>query len=691
MAHEAAVRLTLDGSQFMVSIKRAGDEVDKVGKKGKKSFDLFGSAAAGARRSIGNLGGAIKNTLALAGSLGGAFTVGAGIKSALQLQTTYQRLSFGIRSATGNMMTHVDVQKLVERSAAATGRTNAEMAESFGQLMDATGELDFSTKVLETLGHVSMATGAELGTLVTLADQLHTKFNVSADSMGDAIAQLYQLTKFKGGPKLEEIAEFAGKMGAELLAAGLEGKRGIDFMVGSLKATDDPMGNIQAQVKGIRMLLRGLGNQSDLKDLAKNLGIDPKSLINEKDAIARLRKVLGFGAKGVKALTGSMKEGEEKQAMEVLFTKPFEDALAEAQKSGLKGKAAIDQALLVFDKQIGEFGKANMTAADMLEEAARMRQTPEAQLNAALNTLSTALGDPAIVGAINDLAAHLPALAKLFGEFVSFAAKNPILSGALALGGKVGVDAAGGAARAIFEGHRAGGTALTGALGEGTATLKSGVKDAFGSVSGLLGAAGQAFGIAASAYLAFKVGQEWIDNNFDEQNAAGDTLRNATLARKPRSAEEREQQIAAIEAGIKGTESTGHGVLDTMLRGTARVGAMTTGQLSSSVPDTRVSAEQDRADARDKIEELRQLRFGETTVEPRAPMSSTAPGTTPAVKLDVSGQRTIGVAVATALGGQVLGVRITNGSELGLGRANAGPGGSRGPMAAGTPRAGGGV
>jgi hypothetical protein len=693
MAREAAVRLTLSNAQFVTSIKRAGDEVDKVGKKGQKSFDLFGAAAGGARKSIMNLGGAVKNVLALAGSLGGAFTVGSAIKGALDLQRAYRQIAFGVRDANGRMLEAAAVQKTVERSAAATGQANADMATSFRGLIDATGDVDFARDTLDALGHTSMATGAELSTLVMLADQLHTKFGVAADQMQTTFAQVFANAK-KGGPSFAEFSEVMGSLGAEMLAAGLTGKRGLDFMLGTLAAGDDAAGGLGKQVRGLKMLLRGLGDADELKKLSAKLAIDPKKLINEKDAVARLRMVFGKGKKGIDALLAPMGEGEEKQTLKTLFTDPFEKALSEANASGLEGKAAIDRALQVFDQQIGEFGKANMSAADMLREAELARRTPEAQLNAALNTLSTAFGDPAIISAINDLAEHLPALAKVFGEFVGFAAKNPLLSGTLALGGKVGAGALSGAAGSIFEAHRAGGAAVKTALGEGGVAFKGSVKDAFGSVSGVLATAGQAFGIAAAAYLAFKVGQEQIDNHFAEQNEAGDKLRNATLARKPRSAAERDKQIADIEAGMKGTEGTGAGVLDTMLRGAARVGAVATGsswdavENFNSVPDSRAPADQDRADAREQIERLRQLRFGETTLEPRAAMSA-APGKRSPEGSGLAAGRTIGAAMATALGGQVLTVRIANPREVGIPVSSGS--GSRGPMAAGSPRPGGAV
>lgn len=713
--HVAEVKLTLENAQFIGVIRDTGNQVDKLGKRGKKSLELFSAGADAARRSMGELGGSVKNTLKLAATFGGAFSFGAAIKDAVKLQSTYTRLAFGIRSANGGFMRAADVQQIVERAAVKTGKSNEELAKTFESLLDATGELDFSTDMLEALGHASMATGVELDSLVTLADQLHTKFGVTSDDMGDTIARMYQLTKFKGGPKFEELADFASTMGAELLAAGLDGRRGIDFMVGALKATDDPMKNIQAQVKGLRMLLRGLGNKGDLKELAKGLGIESKSLINEKDAVARLRKVLGFGKKGVAALAGSMKEGEEKQAMDVLFLDPFREAMKEAEGAGLKGKAAIDKALQTFDRQILNFGKATLDGADMMRQADEMRKTPEAQLNAALNKLATAMAQPEIIENVNELAKHLPKLAQIFGDLVAFAAKNPILAGTLGIGANAGASFVQGMAEEVVKAHIFGGReggkrggkaqaeevvkglTLTGALGEsmtipireglraGGAGLKNEIFTAFTTGAGALEAAGKAFGIAASAYLAYKIGAEAIDNKYAEETDSMKRLENANRMGAPKTAKERDDQIKELETASKLSEDVGTGFWNNMARGGARTAALLTpGESWRDVPDSRVNAQGQREEARKRIEELRGTRFGGTTEVQH--VGREGGGGKATVAIDKSSSDAMAIAMATALGGTVLDVRIRN-----LGPASAGPGGSRGPIAVPPARQGGGV
>lgn len=700
MAHEAAVRLTLDGSQFIVSMKRAGDEVDKVSKKGKKGFDLFGSAADHAKQSIMSLGGAVKNTLALAGSLGGAFSVGAAIKGAITLQRSYRQIAFGVRDANGRMLEAADVQRIVERSAATTGQANTDMADTFRDVVDATGDLDFARDSLDAIGHASMATGVELGTLASLADQLHTKFGVSAEGMQQAFAQVFENSK-KGGPKLQEFAEVMGGVGAELLAAGLDGQRGLDFMLGALVQTDDRLKSLPKQVAGLKAVLRGLGDAGELKKLGEKIGLDPTKLINEKDAIARLRKILGTGEKGMKALLGGMNEGEEKETMKILFTEPFQKAIADANKSGLKGKAAIDRALAMFDQQIGQFGKANMSAADMLKQAERERQSPEAQLTAALNRLQTAFSQPQIINAINDLAKHLPKLAELIAGIAGFAANNPVAATILGIGGKVALEAATGAASAAAAAW------LKGLVVGGAATVAGGAGAAATGAAGAAAAAGGAGAAAAAtglgaiaaavlaplvaAGLTFAVGSEQIANSYAEERDVMKELANATAAGFGGGSKEQKQ--AALDRLYKAHETARMGLANGDIAGSEFMDNLAS--IFGGESTQARAADQMKLASEAMAKLVADLQGRNPTTAPGAGSTVTLPETNIVGRVSMApdGARMIGVATADAImrGGKVLDVRIANIGELGFGRASAGPGGSRGPMATPPVRPGGSV
>jgi hypothetical protein len=691
-AREAAVRLSLENGQFLVAMKATGDEVEKVGKRGKKSMDLIGVGSTAAKRSMAELGGAVKNMAKLALSLGGAFSMGSAVQEAVKLQSTYARLSYAIRENTGTMTSANEVQRLVEQSAAKSAHTNAEMAATFGEIFQSSGDLDFSRKVLDSVGTASLATGEDLGTLASLADDLHDKFNVSAEGMLDSFAQIYASSS-KGGPKFAEFAEAAGTVGAELLAAGLDGKRGLDFMIGSLINTNGPMKNLPAQMKGIKAMLRGLGNESDLKALSKSLGIDPKIFFNDKDAYARLHRVLGMGQKGIDALNGSMKEGEEKQVMKVLFTDPFEKALAAAHGSGLKGQAAIDAALVAFDGQVKNFGRSMATGAAMQREANARAQSPAAQLTAALNTLTTAFSRPEIIKAINQLSKTLPTLAKYIGDFVDFAVKHPMTTAIGVVGGKAagaGGAAIGGAVLKSLLSGGAGAAAGAGAAGAGAgaAGAATGSAGVFGVGAGSVGVA--AVALPAAIFAAIAAGglimKEQIGAAYDSEADVMKELSEASLSGMGGgSLDDQKAKLERLKAAhtTAAQADVGGGAMDYIAR------------IIPGGPDSRAQADDAMKlseEVIDKLEAAIARREAALAAPPVAAAGAPgSPSKPTSVKLEDNAGRMIGEATATALGGKILTVRLANAGDVGMGRSNAGPGGSRGPMAARPTTPGGGT
>src|SRR5262245_31651640 len=232
-------------------MRKAGDEGEKAGKKGEKAMGLFSKGIKGAQSSLKDLAGNVTKVTGLVTGLMGGFTVGSAIKGAVELDATFKRLAFRMSQATGEQVKAVDVQREAEQAAAKTGRRTAEMAEAYEDLFAATGDRDFASAMLEKIGATMQATGAEMGTLTTLADQLHTKFGVAAGEMDDVFAQVFQHAQM-GGPALEEFADVAATMGAELIQAGMSGRKGLDFMLGALVKTDDEFGNLNKQVKGVK-------------------------------------------------------------------------------------------------------------------------------------------------------------------------------------------------------------------------------------------------------------------------------------------------------------------------------------------------------------------------------------------------------------------------------------------------------
>jgi hypothetical protein len=206
------------------------------------------------------------------------------------------------------------------------------------------------------------------------------------------------------------------------------------------------------------------------------------------------------------------------------------------------------------------------------------------------------------------------------------------------------------------------------------------VTKAFASVSGVLGLAGTAFGIAAAAGLAYKTGEALIDSKYEDEEGQLKRVERASSAAAPRNAKERDAQVAELEASIAGSKDVGKGFVNSFLGGGARMMSGLKGEgFSPPELDTAGIAERRREEARKRIEQLGGMRFGTTTIDAPA-AAAAAGGAARAPMIDAAGSHMIGVATATAIGGKVLDVRVRNLGELGLGRATAGPGGGRGPL-----------
>ena len=553
---EAAIKLTLDDGQFVAAMGKAGDVAVRSAQRSERAMQVFGAGVKQATTNLQSLGNTARSSLGMVTGLLGGLSVGSAIKGAVELDAKFKQLAFRVSTATREQVKHTELQRLAERAAIKTGRRTAEMADAYEQLFSATGSRDFADNMLETIGEAATATGQDIATLTSLADQMHTKFGVAAEEMGDVFGQVFEAAQM-GGPSFAEFAEVASNMGAELLNAGLSGRRGLDFMLGSLVATDDAMGNLQKQVKGVKQILLSLGDEAQIKAIAKALHIDPKKLLNEKDLMGRMRRILSLGQRGLNAVKASMKEAEEQKALKILFTDPFEAALKDANESGLKGKAAIDAALAVLDKQIGELGKSLTHGTHLQDEAQKRMNDPQRRLERALETLTQSFADPRIISAIEDLSKYLPDLASAFGKFAQFVVRNPVLSGTLGVAGHVGggmvqgvvSEALGDAFREAFglgggSGGGGGGGGKGGGKGGGVRaaaemitgfdqrnhglteaqiignTIEDGVERGGEKAGSKIATAMRIASIAAAAAIAYELGKEQIDNLFGGKSDA---------------------------------------------------------------------------------------------------------------------------------------------------------------------------
>lgn len=694
---EAAVRLTLDDGQFVTQMRKVGDEAEHAGQKGKHAMGIFGEGVHGAMHAVHGLHKSIETVTELVGGLAAGFSIEEALHTVVDLDAKFKHLAFAISTSTGELVKARDIQEMVEEAAAKAGRRTVEMAGAFEELYKATSDPSFGREALEAIGVTATATGESVEDLTRLAAQLHQKFQLEGKAIPDAFAQIWEAAQ-KGGPRISEVADVAGFMGAELEEAGLKGERGLDFMVGALQRLHGPLKTTTAAVKGVKMLLSGLGDKAKLKELGKEAGIDPAALIKEKDLLGRLRMVLGKGTKGIAALKATMHEGEEKKALDNLFILPFQEALAKAGKAGKKGHEQIDAALDQLDDYIDDFGYHVKTAADLEKEAAERMKDPKIQLQNALEELEKAFGNPEIISAINDMSQYLPKASAALASFVKFAVSHPLLAGAGVIGGTA---AKGFAEAAIAAGLKSGAekgakAGMSGlkylfggqerGLGLDTYMGPSRMRSVYDSITDAHIAGGVKVGHLMSGILilaAAEMGREFIKAKAEEDAAttSGLAAADAVAGSRSGSIEKQEAEAAALRAAIakkKASRSGVGGVMEDVFGGLAIMsGQAKHGQTSSNIADRQI---------REAMKELREKE--EYIARLKEEQSRPKPHEREKHKPAPEDHRAAGRAVAEALAaGKALRVTLVDGQ----GSFGApGPGGSRGPKKPAHPQPGGG-
>lgn len=679
---ESAVKVTLDSAEFLGELRKMATELKKTSDDGKKNFKGIGAGIDAAKGKMREMAGTAKTALKAVVSLGGTFSFAQGIRGAAALDARMRALAFRIEVATKKGIDHRDLQVELDRAGAKTSRTTEEMATAFDTVFSATKDLQFTRDVLGAIGDTATATGEEIDTVATVAQQMQRKFGIASKDIRQSLAEVFESAQ-QGGPSFSDFARTIDTVGAALIQSGLKGQNAMRFLMGALNETDAQFGSLGQQVTGIQNLLLNLQQTNRLKTIAKNLAIPASQLLNEKDFLGVLHRIMGQGQKGLDQLKANFVGPEEQKALRVLFTDPFEGALERAKASGLKGKDAIDQALRVLDDRIGEFGKSTLTAADIQKRAAKEAEQPQAQVRKALETLQKSFTQPEIIQGINDLAKMLPGVASALGSFLSFAAKHPILAGTLGIGANVGQAflqgfvreaVAKGVAQKVLEGHAKG--AVDVAKKVLTAHIAGGSK---------LKGAMMAGGVLAAAAIAAAYAKQAIDEAADEdaKTTGGLSAARAKAASRTGSIAKQEAEAKQLEKAIAEKRKSESGTITKLGKGAASLfGGEGSALTFEKDQDEIARAERDLREKRAHIEQLK-------NPPPSAAPTAAAPAGPAKVALDSMASRLIATATADAMGARVLNVRLVN-TPGGIG-ASARSYGGRGPMTLPAPAQGGGV
>lgn len=561
----AKVRLELAAAGFLSMMKqleaesgKLAKELEGIGKESekaeKKLHPMLQSAKKGlgaARSAASGLGSTLKSTLTTALTLGGALSLGGGIKTALTITDQYKHIAFAIRTGTGEAMRWEQVQETVQGTAKRWSRANDEVAASYHSLFQNTGNLEFAKKATDEISKVATATGTAIEPLRNLAAELHNKFGITNDDLAETLAHMVQLGN-QGDTSLEQLGSKMGEIGASAKLLGLEGRDGLQHVVGMLNVATRGGGNFEKALQGVAGLLDQLADPKRVKELEKQLKVKLTTEDGGVDQRAIQKIIEGTG--GQRELLAKVFSGDQLKFL-TDFGSIYNKAFDEAEGSF---KQRSEAAAKAFEAAVQEETKQRLTAADMEEEAKRRREDVSRKLTDVMNTFVDAFAKPETIAAMEKVVDRLVKFDKAIGPIVDFAVNHPLLAGAafmgaspaMAFGQSMAGDAASAGLKRLLKMGK--GEAKTIAKTFATEAAKSGAWSAAGSTIGSTFSrfAGSRFariaGPALAGYIAYEITKSAIDKRIKTKETNQNDIVGAEVqAHAARASGNRAQMIEA--------------------------------------------------------------------------------------------------------------------------------------------------
>lgn len=509
---EAGIKLTLNSATLIAGMDGVSAHAKATGKKIKSGlsagFDGVGKEfLKGGKDALKGLGSGIKDVVSSAATLGGALSIGEGIHGAIQLTEVYKDLAFEISNGTGKAVEWTEVQADIEGAAGRWKRKNEEVADSYKELFDQTGDLQFTADAVDAVAMAATASGKSMATLGSIAGVLNEKFGVAGDQMEDALASVLELGS-KGGVSVEEMGEKLGILGASAKQMGFDGVDGFKQMVGMMNVGDNVLGSFKKNLKAVTELTDTFGNTDKLKKIEKDLHVK----LTDKGGAARGDALDTIIAKsgGKKEILSKVFTGDTLKLVSEFgrtYNKVFDETSGNAKQ---KTQAALD----AFHKALSDAGKTSLTAADLEKQAQERLKDPARQFDDAMNKFKSAFTRPEMLAAMDKLAAVMPRVANGMVKLVDFVFNHPMLAGAGLVGAKVG----GGALQAGM--GKLAENAASGLVGIGKSMGKDIAAEFASGATNWGKAAGGAIGIAGAAAIAYEIGKSLIDARVAEKEAS---------------------------------------------------------------------------------------------------------------------------------------------------------------------------
>lgn len=536
-------------------VEGIGTASDKADKKVSPFLTSLKKSAGAGKTALTELGSSIKSTLSDVTTLGGALSLGIGAKAGTDLVSIYKDLAFQIQTGTGKATEWTDVQKDVEGAADRWRQKVEDVAGAYRALYDETGDVQFAADALDAVTMAATATGKGIGVLSSIAGTLNEKFGIAGDEMEDALASVIELSS-KGGATIEDLGAKLGIVGASAKQMGLEGKAGLQQVLGMLNVGDNVTGSFKKNLSAVTGLMETFGSADKLKSIEKDLGIK----ITDKGGGARkdaLDKILSKSG-GKEEVLSKVFAGDTLKLVSD-FGKTYQKVFAETEGTAKVKTAA---ALKAFHQGLDAAGKTSLTAAQLEAQAKkRAAEDPDKIITASMNRFKQAFTKPEMIASMEKLAQLLPKLTTGLTSLLEMAASHPLLAGAAFLGKK-----AGGAALGSLAGDALGwGSGKAASLGKsiGANLAAEAAKNGAWATAGKN--IGAAAGIAVAAAVAYELGKAAIDSIYEDKakDQGGLAVSGASAAAaigsgdKKRMGEEAATLKARIERAKKNQEGVG--------------------------------------------------------------------------------------------------------------------------------------
>jgi len=703
----ASVKLDLDGGNYTTAIKRIGDQTEQEARKAARSFSPLNAGLSRMTKDFSALGSRMGGMLKSALTFGGAFAFGASIKGAVDLNSQIQQFTQRVELSTGKTMDWREVQMQLRDATDDTKKSQEELLQTAERVFESTGNAEYSLGIIKAIGKQSQVTGSDMLALGDAGQLAFRKFGVTAEEFNNEVLPGITEKLAGGGLKVEDLQGKFALLATEAEALGFKGGKGFVQLLGLAKELDNELG--ESLVPGMKRLGEVL--KSGTSQVRAIQGLLKKSRLKidvDKQGLDLFRDILAKGPKGIEALQQSIRSPEARRTIDNLV-KPFEEAFAKAREAGETPAEAARKGLDAFDARMFAFGKT-LEDAETLQKRFndRLRDDPGLKLRDSLNKLELSFQKPQMISALNKLSDNLPALAEAAASALDFIVDHPVLSGAVAVGGRAGTSFALGAAGEAIAARRAGTEAATSAAAGAAVTGAKGAPGAMGA-PGKAGAPAANRGLIAGALIGefaavFGATTSLIET-IEKEATRGSKLEQAgrTEMRAFRvqgnvgTAEQKQQAIDSLRREIQSLQSSQDtGLFGDMLQGLSDL-SQTLG-VTDKQQTGREIAKQQEARLAELVEKLESEIEGLKTKESERGRETVGGAPSEPREMAIKNPERLGEALGQRMARHIrdgeLRVRMVNAHELrdamGGGGGSAPPA-TRGPMAARTPTPSGGT